>query len=102
MFTFVNASIRHNSHFAVYTRNEKKIDECTDCSVRDVFDVYPKNTSVLYRIINVTQNNSGIYWLSLFGVKTIPQQSNMVKLDVKLEKRSSTGKSEFLLFDKNN
>ncbi|XP_039985146.1 uncharacterized protein LOC120791068 [Xiphias gladius] len=90
-FRFNNTTIHDDSHFAVYTTGQKKIDEY---SKHKCFSgkghLYPKNTSVLYHITNLKLNQSGTYWASLFMGSGLPKESDKVQLIVQKERRHST------------
>lgn len=97
-FTFrPNVSLTKNSHFAIYrnitaANGEKKIAEYTKGKEGDVFDVYPKNTSVSWRITNLKLNDSGSYWASLFKEPGPAIRSIKVQLTVREVNRRSTGR----------
>lgn len=103
-FTFSpNITVKSNSHYAIYRHisgHEKhKIEEYKSGKEEDIFDVYPKNNSVSWRIINLKVNDTGSYYVSLFHASVPPKESNKVKLSVQQVNRSSTGKLTICIFN---
>ncbi|KAM4549493.1 uncharacterized protein PAE49_017388 isoform 1-T2 [Odontesthes bonariensis] len=87
-FTF-NVNITKDISFAVYKTGEKKISEYP--RFRSCFKVFPKNASVFYHITKLTQNNSEVYWASLFDPDIGPAiTSNKVQLIVQEEENTTT------------
>ncbi|XP_060934469.1 uncharacterized protein LOC133010835 [Limanda limanda] len=89
-FRFNDPIINQSSRFGVYITGEKKIAEHRGQKGNlggGVFDIY-QNHSVLYRIEKLKQNDSGIYWASLFADKGLVTKSNKVQLSVQDGNRS--------------
>ncbi|XP_047198743.1 uncharacterized protein LOC118120631 [Hippoglossus stenolepis] len=88
-FRFNDTVINENSHFAVYITGQKKIAEHKYKGNLGVFTIC-QNTSVLYRIKKLKQNDSEMYWVSLFPESGPPRESNKVQLSVQDGNRSVT------------
>ncbi|CAB1431235.1 unnamed protein product [Pleuronectes platessa] len=88
-FRFNDAVIDESSHFAVYIEDDKKIAEHLGHKGNlggGGFN-FDQNHSVLYHIEKLKQNDSGIYWVSLF-VDSRTTKSNEVHLCVQDGNRS--------------
>ncbi|KAK5606062.1 hypothetical protein CRENBAI_000925 [Crenichthys baileyi] len=87
-FTF-NSSIRNDSRIAVYkcTDKEQKISEYPN--YKNVFEIYPENSSIRFHLINLSLNHTEIYWATLFkNLKS--KNSEKVQLTVQEENRSTS------------
>nr|XP_043899423.1 uncharacterized protein LOC122780499 isoform X1 [Solea senegalensis] len=90
-FTFNDTVVSNHSYFAIYITGLKKIAEYNSKGGigGGVFDIY-QNTSIRYHITRLKQNQSGIYWASLFLGSGLPKESNKVHLIVQSENRNNT------------
>uniref|UniRef100_UPI0037E96B70 uncharacterized protein n=1 Tax=Semicossyphus pulcher TaxID=241346 RepID=UPI0037E96B70 len=90
-----NISLNENSHFAVYLgpENYRKIAEYKngESYTEVVFDAcFPKFASAFCNISNLSYNDSGHYWATLFVPSgQIPPNSERVQLIVREENRST-------------
>ncbi|XP_034557049.1 uncharacterized protein LOC117825349 [Notolabrus celidotus] len=89
-----NMNVTDSSHFAVYVgpKDKKKIAEYKKKLLpASIFVTYPKNHSVFCNLTNLTSNDSGHYWATLFVASGGPKESKSVHLIVREENRSATG-----------
>lgn len=87
-----NTTLTKNSHFGVYKiqLDSTKIAEFNNGSRGDVFKVYPRNSSVSWHISNLTLNDNGSYFVSLYSPPRPPKESNRVLLIIREGNKSST------------
>ncbi|KAM7409611.1 hypothetical protein PAMA_001209 [Pampus argenteus] len=88
-----NVTVTKNSHVAVYVTGQRKIAQYTpgkNGSGGGVFDVFPGNVSVFFRISNLKLNHSDNYSASLFMDSGVPKESNKVQLIVQEQNQSTT------------
>ncbi|MED6263167.1 hypothetical protein CHARACLAT_001682 [Characodon lateralis] len=86
-FTF-NSSISNDSRIGVYkcTNEEQKISEYPN--YKNVFEIYPKNSSIRFHLTNLSLNHTEVYWATLFKTST-NELSKRVQLTVQVENRST-------------
>ncbi|MEQ2219157.1 hypothetical protein XENOCAPTIV_013375, partial [Xenoophorus captivus] len=86
-FTF-NSSISSDSRIGVYkcTDKQQKISEYPN--YKNVFEIYPENSSIRFHLTNLSLNHTEIYWATLFKTST-NEFSERVQLTVQVENRST-------------
>lgn len=83
-------------HFVIHRNisGGKKIAEYTEDKDVEIFEVFPQNKSVSWKIEKLQLNHSGLYWASFFKDSGPVVKSDRIQLSVTEKRENTTGRQQ--------